>query len=65
MDFPEIAAQFVGGSVQEFLAARLAQGSGGLLIATVGLTLPMLLLPTLLNNEKSTSDCEAALLSLV
>ena len=43
IDFPAIAARFVGGDVQVFLDTHLAKGVGGLLIAIVGLTLPMLL----------------------
>ena len=43
VDFPAIAARFVGGDVEAFLDAHLATGIGGLLIAVVGLALPVLL----------------------
>jgi predicted acyltransferase len=43
VDFPAIAARFVGGDVEAFLDAHLAKGIGGLLIAVVGLALPVLL----------------------
>ena len=43
VDFPAIAARFVGGDVEAFLDAHLAKGIGGLLIALVGLALPVLL----------------------
>ena len=42
VDFPAIAARFVGGDVEAFLDAHLAKGIGGLLIAVVGLALPVL-----------------------
>ena len=43
VDFEAIAARFVGGDVTAFLDAHLAQGIGGLVIAIVGLLLPVLL----------------------
>lgn len=43
VDFPAIAARFVGGDVEAFLDANLAKGIGGLLIDVVGLALPVLL----------------------
>jgi len=43
VDFPAIAARFVGGDVEAFLDVHLAKGVGGLLIALVGLALPVLL----------------------
>ncbi len=51
VDFPAIAARFVGGDVQEFLDAHLAQGIGGLLIALVGLALPVLLVRSLYQRK--------------
>jgi predicted acyltransferase len=43
VDFPAIAARFVGGDVEVFLDEHVAMGMGGLLIALVGLALPVLL----------------------
>jgi predicted acyltransferase len=43
VDFEAIAARLVGGDVKGFLDLHLATGSGGLLLALVGLTLPVLL----------------------
>lgn len=43
VDFEAIAARFVGGDVKAFLDVHLAPGVGGLVIAIVGLLLPVLL----------------------
>jgi len=43
VDFRSIAARFVGGDIQAFLDARVAAGFGGLVLAVVGLLLPVLL----------------------
>ena len=43
VDFEAIAARLAGGDVKAFLDLHLAKGFGGLLIALVGLTLPVLL----------------------
>ncbi|WP_205757478.1 acyltransferase family protein [Lysobacter enzymogenes] len=43
IDFPGLAARFVGGDVQRFVDAWLGAGAGGLLIALVGLLFPVLL----------------------
>ncbi len=43
VDFESIASRFVGGDVQAFMDTHLARGIGGLLIAIVGLLLPILL----------------------
>jgi predicted acyltransferase len=43
VDFRAIAARFVGGDIQAFFDARLAAGFGGLVVAVVGLLLPVLL----------------------
>ncbi len=43
VEFNAIAARFVGGDVKAFLDAHLAKGIGELLIAMVGLLLPVLL----------------------
>ena len=51
VDFPAIAARFVGGDVQAFLDAHLAKGIGGLVIAIVGLALPVLLVLSLYQKK--------------
>lgn len=43
VDFPSIAARFVGGDVEVFSNAHLANGIGGVLIAIAGLSFPVLL----------------------
>lgn len=43
VDFQSIAARFVGGDIQAFLDAHVAAGFGGLIVAAVGLLLPILL----------------------
>jgi hypothetical protein len=43
VDFRSIAARFVGGDIQAFLDAHVAVGFGGLIVAAVGLLLPILL----------------------
>jgi predicted acyltransferase len=43
VDFKGIAARLVGGDIQQFLDVHLPQGSGGLLVALVALSLPVLL----------------------
>ena len=43
VDFEEIASRFVGGNLKAFFDARIATGVGGLVIALVGLALPVLL----------------------
>lgn len=43
VDFDAIAARFVGGDLKAYLELQLAKGSGGLLIAAIGLLLPVLL----------------------
>jgi predicted acyltransferase len=43
VDFDAIAARLVGGDVKAFLEQRVAQGVGGLMVAAVGLLLPVLI----------------------
>jgi predicted acyltransferase len=43
VDFDAIADRFAGGDVQAFFDARVTQGFGGLIIAIVGVMLPVLL----------------------
>lgn len=43
VEFNALAARFVGGDVQAFLDAHVARGMGGLVIALVGVLLPVLL----------------------
>lgn len=43
VDFEAIAARFVGGDIQGVLDSRVTQGAGGVVIAIVGLLLPLLL----------------------
>jgi predicted acyltransferase len=43
VDFRSIAARFVGGDIQAFLDAHVAAGFGGLIVAAIGLLLPILL----------------------
>ena len=43
VDFESIAARFVGGDVAAFFDAHLAKGMGGLVIALVALSLPILI----------------------
>jgi predicted acyltransferase len=43
LDFQEIASRFVGGNAKFYLDAHVAQGIGGLVIAILGLMLPVLL----------------------
>jgi fructose-specific phosphotransferase system IIC component len=43
VDFPAIAARFVGGDVEAFLDAHLANGIGAIVIAMVGLVLPIIM----------------------
>ena len=42
VDFPAIAARFAGGDVQTFLDSHIASGVGGVLIAIIGLLLPVI-----------------------
>jgi hypothetical protein len=42
LDFNSIAARFAGGDVQVFLDSRIGQGVGGVLIAGIGLLLPVM-----------------------
>ena len=51
VDFEAIAARFVGGDVRNFLDAHLAQGIGGLVIAIVGLALPIVLVRFLYQHK--------------
>lgn len=51
VDFPAIAARFVGGDVEAFLDANHAKGIGGLLIALFGLALPVLLVRFLFQKK--------------
>lgn len=43
VDFEAVAARFAGGDVKAFLDTHLSQGSGGLVLAIMGLLLPVLL----------------------
>ncbi len=43
LDFEAIAARFVGGDIKAFLDASVSKGAGGVLVALVGLLLPVLL----------------------
>jgi predicted acyltransferase len=43
VDFEELAARFVGGDLKALLDSRIAPGIGGLVIALVGLLIPVLL----------------------
>ncbi|NBV86012.1 MAG: hypothetical protein EBS01_07065 [Verrucomicrobia bacterium] len=43
LDFEAIASRFVGGDIKAFLDASVSKGAGGLLVAVVGLLLPVLL----------------------
>jgi predicted acyltransferase len=43
VDFPAIAARFVGGDVEAFLDAHVAKGIGAIVIAMVGLALPIMM----------------------
>lgn len=43
VDFHALAARFAGGDVQKFLDVRIGGGVGGLLVALIGLLLPVLL----------------------
>jgi predicted acyltransferase len=51
VDFKGIAARLVGGDIQQFLDVHLPQGSGGLLVALVALSLPVLLVGFLYNHR--------------
>lgn len=42
IDFEEVASRFVGGDLKAFFDARIAAGVGGLIVALVGLLLPVL-----------------------
>lgn len=51
VEFGTIANRFVGGDIKAFLDAHLAHGSGGLLVAMVGLALPVLLVRFLYQHK--------------
>ena len=51
VDFRSIAARFVGGDIQAFLDAHVVAGFGGLIVAAIGLLLPILLV-RFLDQEK-------------
>jgi len=53
VDFRSIAARFVGGDVQTFFDAHVAAGFGGLVVAVVGLLLPILLVRFLYQERVS------------
>jgi hypothetical protein len=51
VDFRSIAARFVGGDIQAFLDAHVAAGFGGLIVAAIGLLLPILLVRFLYHEK--------------
>jgi hypothetical protein len=51
IDFQSIAARFAGGSVSTFLDLSLGSGFGGLVIALIALTLPVLLVRFLYQHK--------------
>jgi hypothetical protein len=42
LDFPAIATRLAGGDAQAFLDSHIGQGVGGVLIASIGLLLPVM-----------------------